>query len=36
MITGIDLSFMPAMIHKRSNLFLPIETKRIHVLNLII
>lgn len=36
MITGIDLSSMPVMIYERSNLFLPIETKRIHVLNLII
>ncbi len=36
MITGIDLSSMPVMIYGRSNLFLPIGTKRIHVLNLII
>lgn len=36
MITGINLKFMPVMIHERSNLFLPIETKRIKVLNLII
>ena len=35
MITGIDLSFMPVMIHERNSLFLPIETKRIKVLNLI-
>jgi len=27
---------MPVMIHERNSLFLPIETKRIHVLNLII
>ncbi len=36
MIIGIDLSSMPVMIHERSSLFLPIETKRINVLNLII
>lgn len=36
MITGIDLSSMPIMIHERNSLFLPIEIKRINVLNLII
>ena len=36
MITGIDLSSMPVMIYERNSLFLPIETKRIKVLNLII
>ncbi len=36
MITGIDLSSMPVMIYERNSLFLPTETKRIHVLNLII
>jgi len=36
MITGIDLSFMPVMIHERNSLFLPIEIKQINVLNLII
>lgn len=36
MITGIDLNFMPVMIHERNSLFLPTETKRFNVLNLII
>ena len=36
MITGIDLSSMPVMIHERNILFRHTETKRIHVLNLII
>ena len=36
MITGIDLSSMPVMTHERNSLFLPTETNRIHVLNLII
>lgn len=36
MITGINLNFMPVMIHERSSLFLPIEIKQINVLNLII
>ena len=36
MITGIDLSSMPVMIHERNILFRHTETKRIHVLNFII
>ena len=36
MITGINLSTMPVMTHERNSLFLPIEIKRINVLNLII